>query len=83
VIVEAFACGCPVISYNTKGPKDIIENEKSGYLVNTKEKMAETIIDYFKKGKNRDMMIKAALARSEDFTADSIIGKLLKDTGLA
>lgn len=82
VIVEAFACGCPVVSYSTKGPKDIIENEKSGYLVNTKEKMADAVISHFKKGKNIDAMKEAASARAEDFTADSIIGKLLKDTGL-
>lgn len=82
VIVEAFACGCPVISYNTKGPKDIIENEKSGYLVNTKEKMAEAIISHFKNVKNIKTMKEAASARAEDFTADSIIGKLLKDTEL-
>jgi len=83
VIVEAFACGCPVVSYNTKGPGDIIENEKSGYLVNTKEKMAEAVILHFKKGKQRAAMSAASVERSKDFTADSIIGKLLKDTGLA
>ena len=83
VIVEAFACGCPVVSYNTKGPRDIIENEKSGYLVNTKEKMAEAVISHFKKGKQRSAMSMASIERSKDFTADSIIEKLLKDTGLA
>ncbi len=82
VIVEAFSCGCPVVSYNTKGPRDIIENEKSGYLVNTKEKMADAVIAHFKKGKNISEMKAGALKRSKDFTADSIIGKLLKDTGL-
>jgi glycosyltransferase involved in cell wall biosynthesis len=83
VIVEAFACGCPVVSYNTKGPRDIIENEKSGYLVNTKEKMAEAVITHFKKGKGIASMKDAALTRAGDFTADSIIDRLLKDTGLA
>jgi glycosyltransferase involved in cell wall biosynthesis len=83
VIVEAFSCGCPVISYNTKGPRDIIENEKSGYLVNTKEKMADTIIAHFKDRTNKIDMNRAAIERANDYTADSIIGKLLKDTGLA
>lgn len=82
VIVEAFSCGCPVVSYNTKGPRDIIENDKSGYLVNTKEKMAEAVISHFKKGKLKSSMNAASLERSKHFTADSIIGKLLKDTGL-
>lgn len=83
VIVEAFSCGCPVVSYNTKGPRDIIENEKSGYLVNTKEKMADAVVIHFSKTGTRDKMNIAALERSKFFTADSIIGKLLKDTGLA
>ncbi|MCL1864334.1 MAG: glycosyltransferase [Spirochaetes bacterium] len=83
VIVEAMACACPVISYNTKGPRDIIENEKSGYLVNTKEKMADIIIAHFKNKQNKIKMNQAAEERAKDFTADSIIGKLLKDTGLA
>ncbi|MCL1833146.1 MAG: glycosyltransferase [Leptospirales bacterium] len=83
VIVEAFSCGCPVISYNTKGPRDIIENEKSGYLVNSKEKMADTIIAHFKNRTNKMKMNRAAEERAKDYTADSIIGKLLKDTGLA
>ncbi|HPS86316.1 MAG TPA: glycosyltransferase [Spirochaetota bacterium] len=82
VIVEAFSCGCPVVSYNTKGPRDIIVNEKSGYLVNTKEKMAEAVISHFKKGEKTAGMRAGALNRAGDFTADSIIGKLLKDTGL-
>lgn len=82
VIVEAFACGCPVVSYNTKGPKDIIENEVSGYVVPTKEKMAQAIISHFKKGKSADAMRAAAITRAGDFTADSIIDKLMKDTGL-
>ncbi|HOV09122.1 MAG: GDP-mannose-dependent alpha-mannosyltransferase [Spirochaetes bacterium ADurb.Bin218] len=81
VIVEAFSCGCPVVSYNTKGPKDIIENEKSGYLVNTREKMAEVITNFFLKNKRTEMS-QSALLRSKDFTATNIIEKLLKDTGL-
>lgn len=83
VIVEAFACGCPVISYSTKGPRDIIGNEKSGYLVNTREKMAETVIAHFKNRKGIQAMRDEALARAGEFTADSIISKLLKDTDLA
>ena len=83
VIVEAFACACPVISYSTKGPKDIIENEKSGYLVNSREKMAGTIIGHFKNSSGIKAMRDAALERAGQFTADSIIGKLLKDTELA
>ncbi|HPJ36091.1 MAG TPA: glycosyltransferase [Spirochaetota bacterium] len=83
VIVEAFSCGTPVVSYNTKGPRDIIENDKSGYLVNTKEKMAEAVIVHFTRKKEMAVMEEAALERSKSFTADSIIVKLLKDTGLA
>ncbi|MFA6306145.1 MAG: glycosyltransferase family 1 protein [Candidatus Gracilibacteria bacterium] len=32
VILEALACGLPVAAYNVQGPKDIIENGKTGYI---------------------------------------------------
>jgi hypothetical protein len=45
--------------------------------------MADTIISHFKSNANNMKMSSAAKERAKDFTADSIIGKLLKDTGLA
>ncbi|MEX0993945.1 MAG: glycosyltransferase family 4 protein [Balneolaceae bacterium] len=33
VVIEAFACGVPVVSYNRGGPAEIIEPGKTGFLV--------------------------------------------------
>ena len=40
VVLEALSCGLPVAAYNTKGPRDILEDLVSGYLVETAEQMA-------------------------------------------
>lgn len=32
VMIEAMACGVPVAAYSVQGPKDIVENGKTGYL---------------------------------------------------
>ena len=32
-VIEALACGTPVVAYNSGGPSEIIEDGKSGYLV--------------------------------------------------
>jgi glycosyltransferase involved in cell wall biosynthesis len=33
VSIEALACGTPVVAFNVTGPKDIIENSVTGYLI--------------------------------------------------
>ncbi|MFN8672052.1 MAG: glycosyltransferase [Candidatus Sericytochromatia bacterium] len=37
VIIEALACGTPVIAYNLGGPSEIIKNNYTGFLVNPNE----------------------------------------------
>ncbi len=82
VIIEAFSCACPVVSYNTKGPRDLIENEKNGFLVNTMEKMAEVISRFFSDKNLMMELSEGAIIRSGDFSADTIMKQLLADTGL-
>jgi glycosyltransferase involved in cell wall biosynthesis len=47
VLIEALACGIPVISTDCGGPKDIVEDAKNGFLVPVGDyrKMAEKIIE--------------------------------------
>ena len=43
VLIEALSCGTPVIAYPHGGPKEIIENNMNGYLVENVEQMADKI----------------------------------------
>ncbi|MGH8548349.1 MAG: glycosyltransferase [Methylococcales bacterium] len=82
VVLEALANGMPVIAYNCKGPKDIIEYGISGYLVETKLQMSEQIVRYFSNTKPK-VMRENALWRSEDYRAELILAQFLADLGLA
>lgn len=82
VVLESLSCGLPVIAYNDKGPKDIIEDNICGYLVSDKDEMAARIIDYLKNDANKQLFKKAALARAEKYNKTLIMNQFLKDTGL-
>ena len=45
-IIEAIACGIPVISFNTKGANELILNNKNGYLITNykAEEMADFLL---------------------------------------
>ena len=83
VVLEAMSCGCPVAAYRTKGPKDIIQNDFNGFVVNTRSEMAAQINDLLNDKKRNQGFKKAALKRALDYNADSIIEKLLNDLDLS
>jgi glycosyltransferase involved in cell wall biosynthesis len=82
VILEAFWYGLPVLAYACKGPKDIIEHGKSGYLVNSIDEMAAQIVDHFRQPAAHAQMRRAALRRVSEYGAASIMGRFLEDLGL-
>ncbi|MEM7184432.1 MAG: glycosyltransferase [Spirochaetota bacterium] len=82
VILEAFTYGMPVISFNCKGPKDLINHEKNGFLVETNEEMVESILAYFTDKDKQAKMKQAAMARVEQFQAKPIMQKFLQDLQL-
>lgn len=43
VMIEAMACGTPVIGFRKGSVPEVIEHGKTGFIVNTKEEMAEAI----------------------------------------
>ena len=43
-IIEAMACGTPVISFDNGAPKEIIQDAKTGFIVTTEEQMAEAVL---------------------------------------
>lgn len=79
VVLEALSCGLPVIAYNIKGPKDIIQDRICGFLVETPEEMSERITQFFSDAEVRKSMKEAALVRSKDYSAANIMDKLLQD----
>jgi glycosyltransferase involved in cell wall biosynthesis len=82
VVLEALTCGLPVIAYNTKGPKDILENSVSGYLVETDEEMAGKAVCFFLDPSGQPGMKMAAILRSQAYQSEEILDRLLMDAGL-
>jgi glycosyltransferase involved in cell wall biosynthesis len=76
VIIEAMACGCPVVSTNCKsGPSEILENGRYGYLVpvGDHQAMAEAIINTL----NNPMPAKILIDRAKHFSIDKSISKYI------
>ena len=82
VVLEALSCGLPVVAYNTKGPKDILEDSVSGYLVETDEEMAGKVVRFFLDPDTQCEMKVAAIRRSKAYRAEEIMDRLLQDAGL-
>lgn len=82
VLLEAFIYGMPAIAYNCKGPADIIEHGRSGYLVDDREAMAGQIVAHFSWPDQRAAMRAAALRRAADYEANRIMTQFVHDLGL-
>ncbi len=81
-VLESLSCGLPVIAYNTKGPKDIIDDGVCGYLVNTEEQMTEKIITYLGDLQQQKNFKKAAVKRAKNYDVDGIVERFVADVGL-
>jgi len=79
VVLEALSCGLPVTAYSTKGPKDIIQHNRNGYVVKSRQEMVAAIVEYFRTPTMQKSFKKAALQRSAEYSADRIIDRLLTD----
>ncbi len=80
-ILEAMACGKPVIASNIGGPAEIIKNSETGFLVNPKNTklVAERIIQLVKNKKLRKMMgRKARKIVTEKYSLEKISEKYYK-----
>jgi glycosyltransferase involved in cell wall biosynthesis len=67
-LLEASACGLPVVATNVGGNPEVVENGVSGLLVPTRspEKMAEAIVQLYRDPARRRQMGQAARQRVED-----------------
>lgn len=82
VVLEAMSCGLPVAAYRTKGPKDIIEDNKSGFLAGSKKELISKINAYFSDNKIRQNFKHNAQKRSLKYNAEDIILDLLEQMNL-
>lgn len=81
VVLESLSCGLPVIAYKTKGPKDIIQDGKCGYIVSNIIEMCDRIINFFNDPKLQKSFRRQALQRSKDYNKETIMKQFLKDIG--
>jgi glycosyltransferase involved in cell wall biosynthesis len=75
VIIEAMACGCPVVSTNCKsGPNEIITNEENGILVtvNNVGMLSEAIISLLQNSGQREKLVYNAYKRITEFRVEKI-----------
>jgi glycosyltransferase involved in cell wall biosynthesis len=82
VILEALAHGMPAVAYNCKGPKDILENGRSGYLVETIEEMGDRIASHYLKPECAVAMREQAIRRAAGYRAEPIMRQFMYDLGL-
>ena len=81
VIIEAMACGVPVISTDCPyGPNEIITNEVNGLLVpvGDVEAMAEAMLRLLKDEPLRNRLAHAGKKRAEDFNVEKMVAEYEK-----
>jgi len=72
----------PAIAYSCKGPKDIVEHNTSGYLVETIDEMSEKIIRHFSSYTDKEVFSQNAILRAEQYQAEPIMSQFMIDMGL-
>jgi len=83
VVVEALACGVPVVAYKRGGPGEIIEHGQTGYLVDPNDK--ETLVSYVRiieKVKRKNCRKWVEKNASTDIFANKVVNwlnKLIKE----
>lgn len=81
VVIEAMDMSLPVVATNHGGPTEIIENDKTGYLVdyNTPNQMAETCISLLENPKLRNSIGSAAReAKRRKFSLEKTVSDIEK-----
>jgi len=81
-VLEAMSCGLPVAAYAVKGPRDIVQHGRCGFLADDREALADRASQILADSGLRHQMRDQAIARAASYTADSILGQLLADLGL-
>lgn len=80
VLLEAIACGTPVIGTNIGGISDIIKNNQTGLLVEQKnsEQLGEAVIKLLENKKIRKQLIKNAQKHIKDIFSWEVVSEKFK-----
>lgn len=77
-LIEAQSLGVPVIAYNIGAHPEVVEDKKSGFLVNNKDEFIQTIDNLIKNRSLREQASKNALVAAKNFTWDNNVDQLEK-----
>ena len=80
VLTEAMSVGVPCVAYACKcGPRDIIENDKNGYVIEEgdKETFAKRLVELMENGELRQELGRNAKESSKKYNVDNIMGQWL------
>lgn len=74
--VEAMAAGCVPIVINKGGQKEIVENNKNGFLWETEGELVDFTFKIIENVRMREAMSKEAVKRSRDFSKEKFYEKI-------
>lgn len=77
VTVEAMFNGCPVIGKNSGGTKELLDNNKYGYLFNTVDECAQIMV-YITNNEQNSLIKRAYNFANDNFTIEQYSKKMLK-----
>jgi len=81
-VLEGMACGLPVLAYDCKGPRDLVEDGESGFLRVNSGDLASCAGRALGNPARLATMRRSALRRAGDYRASEILDRILFDMGM-
>lgn len=77
VLIEAMACGVPVVATASAGTRDIVRHGQDGLLVeiHSPKLIADSLASVLESPSGRTAMARAAMASADRFTVDQVIAR--------